>query len=166
MLHVPSFFDVELTDMKGCIVSQNNKHVRMATSITIAQSPGTSVLSSVATKALIDSPKLPLLLSNQQTRLLASYNVLVGFLKRHGIEYIPATAGLFLMVRLSTDSTSLEKELAMASKFEEYGLILGCGYNYHMGETRFGYFRITFAVPRERLELGLCRLALALGLSE
>lgn len=138
----------------------------MATSITIAQSPGTSVLSSVATRALMDSPQLPILFSNQQTRLLASYNLLVAFLNRHGIQYIPASAGLFLMVRLSTDPTSLKKELAMASKLEEHGLILGCGYNYHMDETRFGYFRITFAVPRERLDLGLCRLALALGLSE
>lgn len=87
---------------------------------------------------------------------------MLGFLKFHGIHYIPAYAGLYVWVKLSGSITTWEEESALWEKLSEHGVAVSSGKSYHASEP--GWFRITFSVPPDLLTQGLSRIEAALGL--
>lgn len=94
-------------------------------------------------------------------RLVEQYSFCTSFLKKHSIPYIHSNAGFYLWADLSAfsdrlpGSTPLEKERELNSRLMDGGLHLATSEAF-WGED-CGWFRITFAVPRSVLELGLNR---------
>jgi gliotoxin/aspirochlorine biosynthesis aminotransferase len=94
-------------------------------------------------------------------RLVEQYNFCTSFLKNHSIPYIHSNAGFYLWADLSAFSdrlpgaNPLEKERELNLRLMDGGLHLATSEAF-WGED-CGWFRITFAVPRKVLELGLNR---------
>ena len=106
------------------------------------------------------------------TRLRASYIYTIDFLRRHDIEYIPATAGPFLFAKLCQTVTanepmetsedpsrpSSEDEMLKQLRWKKLALMGGAAYHC----IQDGWFRIAFGVTRKTLDEGLRRLEKAL----
>lgn len=88
-------------------------------------------------------------------RLLLSYKAVIATLECHGVEYIPATAGLCVFARLAPEAKTPDDEIGFQHRLRDSGLLVSSGRAYHIGSARLGWFRITFA-----LEEGVLRRAL------
>ncbi|KAJ5667270.1 PLP-dependent transferase [Penicillium longicatenatum] len=140
----------------GCIVSQENQPLNLH--LGISASLNFSSVSSLIAKAILTSPQLPHLLALSSQRLGKQYKVLTAFLKSRGIEYFPASAGLFVFARLVPDAKTWEEEADMVRRMRDVGVLVGPGKVYHTGEGDKGWFRLTFALKNDILEQGLQRL--------
>ncbi|KAJ9488957.1 hypothetical protein VN97_g4320 [Penicillium thymicola] len=140
----------------GCTVSQNNQPLILH--LGISASLNFSSVSSLITKTLLTSPRLPELLTLSSLRLGRLYMILTVFLKTRGIEYIPASTGLFVFARLAPNATKWEEEAAMVRRLKEAGVLVGPGKIYHTAEGDKGWVRLTFALREDILQQGLQRL--------
>lgn len=86
------------------------------------------------------------------------------FLDRHGITYIPVTAGLFVFARLNPDAKTWEDEAATVAGLANAGVLVSPGRAYHGVEHEKGWARITFAVEPAELRAGLGVIAATLCL--
>jgi DNA-binding transcriptional MocR family regulator len=129
----------------------------------LAASLSVSSLSSLITKSLLTSPQLPQLVDSNSRRLGRLYEILTSCLRTHGLEYFPASAGLFVFARLAPDVTSWEEEADMVRRLREAGVIVGPGRVYYTAEGDKGWVRLTFALPEDRLRQGLQGLLKGLG---
>ena len=94
------------------------------------------------------------------SRLTESYNYTTSILNQHFIPYAPASSTSFIWLNLSrylvqpsTFQAELDLNLRMA---HEARIWLAAGQSF--GAEEFGWYRLTFASPREELEEGLKRL--------
>jgi DNA-binding transcriptional MocR family regulator len=105
-------------------------------------------------------------LKSNRTLLIEHYEICTQFLRAHSIPYIPSNAGFFIWVDLSAyleampGQTKVEKERMMNSKLLDAGVHLATSEAFY-GED-YGWFRITFTVEKDTLELGLKRCGLHL----
>jgi DNA-binding transcriptional MocR family regulator len=103
-------------------------------------------------------------LQNNRTLLIEHYEICTQFLRTHSIPYIPSNAGFFIWVDLSAyleampGRTKVEKERTMNGKLLDAGVHLATSEAFY-GED-YGWFRITFTVAKDTLELGLKRCVL------
>ncbi|KAJ1923229.1 hypothetical protein IWQ60_006009 [Tieghemiomyces parasiticus] len=110
----------------------------------------------------------------------------VAFLQRHGVNYLPSRAGPFLWMDLrpfckrrkdagmmlgagpgldddlEEISVSVDEEIALFDRLMNHGVYLASGRAFHASTS--GWFRLTFALDPTELDLGLQRIAKALGL--
>lgn len=148
---------------QGCIITQANTHIAVGTAL--GANTQTSSLSAIAITGLLRSPELPRLIRLNATRLADAYKTTEEFLIRHGIEYIPVTAGLFVFARLNPHAQTWEDEADTIAKLSDAGLIVSAGRGYHVVSHEKGWARITFAVGPAELRKGLDLIACTLGLS-
>ena len=89
------------------------------------------------------------------------YTVCTRFLQKHSIPYIPSNAGFFIWVNLTEylrtmpGDSDLEKEREMNKRLLDGGVHLATSEAFY-GEDH-GWFRITFTVEKDMLELALQR---------
>jgi len=110
----------------------------------------------------LNFPKLlPSFLITHRERLENQYSRCANFLKAHSIPYIPSNAGWFIWADLSKYSafergnTPLEQERSLTCRLFGEGIYLIPSETFH-GEDP-GWFRISFAVDKHTLEMGLAR---------
>ena len=96
-------------------------------------------------------------------RLSLSYRAIVETLERHGVEYIPATAGLYVFARLAPEAKNLQDEICFQHRLRDSGLLVSPGRAYQIGSERLGWFRITFALEEGVLRRVLDILDCSLG---
>ena len=100
-------------------------------------------------------------LETNRSRLSEHYSICTRILRENSIPYYPANAGFFVWADLSayldgmTGDTDLERETEMNKRLLDGGLHLATSEQFQ-GEE-YGWMRITFAVEKEVLELGLKR---------
>lgn len=138
------------------MVSQQNQ--RLLTGVSLTSSLHTSSLSAVFVTSLLTSVQLPALIALNSKRLSESYRILVGFLQKREIEFIPANAGLFVFARLAKGCRSWEEEAMIGERLKENGVLVSPGRTYHGLEEEKGWMRITLAVPEDTLREGLERV--------
>ena len=95
---------------------------------------------------------------DNKVALATSYRKTTQFLDLHNIDYLPATAGPFMLLNLGSHLTKVnfEQEQALWKRMIHNGIYLSPGFAYHVHQP--GYFRLTFALPWDTLEIGLQRL--------
>jgi aspartate/methionine/tyrosine aminotransferase len=76
-----------------------------------------------------------------------------------GLEYVPATHGLFVFTKLVLGKCTVEMENAAVDKLAKMGLIVKRGQRFTPGEGECGWIRITFAMRPEKIERALAVLA-------
>jgi bifunctional pyridoxal-dependent enzyme with beta-cystathionase and maltose regulon repressor activities len=101
-------------------------------------------------------------MANRQA-LAKSYIKTTDFLKAHDIRFIPAQAGPFFMIdirpvirRLYEREATVADEKRIWHKMVNHGVYLAPSFVFHSKTP--GFFRITFALPWNRLEDGLNRM--------
>lgn len=121
-----------------------------------------SSLASLAVSTILNNPKFLLtFMAVNRKRLAAQYTLCTDFFRHHSIPYIPSNAGIFIWVDLrnyleyQSEHTALEKERGLSRKFMNGGLHLASSESF-FGET-FGWFRITFSLETNILQVGLNR---------
>lgn len=126
--------------------------------MSLTSSLHTSSLSAVFVTSLLTSVELPALIALNSKRLSESYRILVEFLQKREIEFIPAHAGLFVFARLAKGCRCWEEEAMIVERLKENGVLVSPGRTYHGLEEEKGWIRITFAVPEDTLREGLERV--------
>lgn len=103
-----------------------------------------------------------------ESRMTESYNYTTSILKQHAIPYTSASSTSFIWLDLSRylpQPPSFQAELDLNLRMaHEARIWLAAGQSF--GAEAFGWYRLTFASPREELEEGLMRLARLLGTVE
>jgi aspartate/methionine/tyrosine aminotransferase len=107
----------------------------------------------VESAALTDS-MIATLCNQSRPFLEESRDIVVVFLEKRDIEFVPATAGLFIFAKLSL--SSIDSEKALEKKLSKRGIVLASGTGYHCKEP--GWFRICFSFERSKLVTALGRL--------
>lgn len=130
----------------------------MVVGLALAANTQISSLSTIFVTHLLTSPQLPSLVALNSSRLASAYEMLVAFLKKHMIPYIPCNAGLYVLARLAPDAQSWADEAAMATKCKDAGVLLSPGRAYHGPEDAKGWMRIGFSVETSVLQEALRRL--------
>jgi aspartate/methionine/tyrosine aminotransferase len=118
-----------------------------------------SSLTALCTTALLTSPALSRLIQLNSERLLDCYRHLTEFLDSRGIEYIPATAGLFVFARLMPTAKSWDDEASLQQCLRREGVLVSPGRLYHLPSEQNGWFRLTFAIPKDQLTKAVAILA-------
>lgn len=110
---------------------------------------------------LTDSAFMTSYLARNQARLTESYVVVVGFLARLGIPYVPSRGSLFVWMDLSefiTDDTESAEMDLWRELFYGTGVLLTPGVGF--GHTKNGLFRIVYpCVSKAALTVAMDRLA-------
>ena len=114
----------------------------------------------VLQRLLTDTPFMTSYLAENRKRLTEAYVVVVGYLRRLGIPYVPSRGSLFVWLDLSElmkgDSEADELEL-WQDVFRTTGVLLTPGAGF--GHTKRGLFRIVYpCVSVEELEVAMGRL--------
>lgn len=130
----------------------------MAAGIVLASNTQTSSLSAIFVASLLTSPKLPALIALNSKRLGCNYQILVSFLKRHKVSYIPSYAGLFVFAKMAGEAKSWDDEQITMGRLKEVGVLVSAGRGYHGPEKEMGWMRVGFAVEKSRLEKALRRM--------
>lgn len=114
-------------------------------------------------KTLLDSPKLPSLISTNTTRLAEAYSTLSSFFRSRSIPYIPCANGMYIFAQLAVGATSWEEEAELAGKLKEAGVLVSQGKAYHGPEGDKGWMRVGFAVEKDKLVEAVKRMDAVLG---
>ncbi|KAF7128641.1 hypothetical protein CNMCM5793_003492 [Aspergillus hiratsukae] len=141
----------------GCIVSQANPTLLLG--LRLPMSSQVSSLTALCTTSLLTSAKLPQLIQFNSERLLDCYRLLTDFLDSRRIEYVPATAGLFVFARLMPTAKSWDDEAKLKQSLQKKGLLVSPGKLYHLTSGQKGWFRLTFAIPKDQLTEAVAILA-------
>ncbi|KAI0003196.1 pyridoxal phosphate-dependent transferase [Xylariaceae sp. FL0662B] len=139
----------------GCLISQGNPSIRAA--VSLLTYAGVSSASATMITTILTSPKLPTVLSIIGKRLSRSYSVFAKGFKRLGIEFIPATHGLFIFARIRNDIKTKNEEMKLIAVLKQCGILVSPGWLYTDQEKEFGWVRVTFAIPEAMAEDALLR---------
>ncbi|KIA75383.1 1-aminocyclopropane-1-carboxylate synthase [Aspergillus ustus] len=139
----------------GCVVSQANPNLILA--LQLPTSTEVSALTTLCTTALLTSPTLAELVRVNRERLGASYKAITNVLQAHRVQYIPATAGLFVFARLKPNATAKD-ETDFQQRLRITGIVVSPGQAYHIGPENRGWYRLTFALPPAQLQQALAIL--------
>lgn len=86
------------------------------------------------------------------------YEVVLHWLDARNIQYVPATAGVFIFVKFLPQATTADQEYEFATKLERSGVLVSTGSAIHTGPRSKGWFRLVFALPEEQLAEALRKL--------
>jgi gliotoxin/aspirochlorine biosynthesis aminotransferase len=142
--------------LKGCIITQSNPSLR--TGIALLNSTTVSSLPTLATTAILTSPRLPNLLALNRARLASSFAILRSYLLRWDVEFITPTAGLYVFAKLGKDVGTEQEENEMVEKLKREGVLVLGGKQFKAGVEGRGWVRIGFCVGEGMLKEGLERV--------
>jgi hypothetical protein len=84
-------------------------------------------------------------------------------LQRHGINYVPANAGVFLFARITPLARTWEDEAYTIEKFREGGVLRSAGRGHHGPESEKRWARVGFAVEKSLMAMALERIHIVLS---
>nr|QSQ85918.1 aminotransferase [Preussia typharum] len=144
----------------GCLVTQDNKELRMSQAI-LNNAKISNVASVMVTPLLNDIPKLESLVYTNKRRLRKAAQTAVLFAEFHSLDYFVPASGLYIWVRLSSRCSTWDYEEDLVRRCASKGVLVGSGADY--AEARPGWFRVGFAVPEPEFLTGLQRIEEAIG---
>ncbi|KAH0490129.1 hypothetical protein TgHK011_001612 [Trichoderma gracile] len=147
----------------GCLVSQDNKPLRISQAI-LNNAKICNAGTVMVTPMLSDTARLEQLVSLNTKRLRTAARIAIQFAEFHGLSYYKPVAGLYIWLRLSEDCSTFDEEETLVQKCSQHGVFVGSGADY--SEPRPGWFRLTFALPEQKLLEGLRRIEVAVGYKE
>ncbi len=83
---------------------------------------------------------------------------MTSFFTRNYIPYIPSYAGLYVFARVAPYAKSWEKEAMVVQRLKDAGVLVSAGRAYHTLENDKGWARVSFALPKEKLEEAVMRM--------
>ncbi|EAW16184.1 aminotransferase gliI [Aspergillus fischeri NRRL 181] len=145
-------------------------HPDLRLSLAISNHSRVSTFTSLVITALLrDTETVDTILHQNRAALQRSAKLISDFLAFHQIPFVPPAAGVYLWARLGCrsssrpgDEPSWDDEARVNDRFEAAGMSVGAGQGYCASEP--GWFRITFAIPREELVEGLRRIEQVVGM--
>ncbi|KAF7154855.1 hypothetical protein CNMCM5623_003113 [Aspergillus felis] len=145
-------------------------HPDLRLSLAISNHSRVSTFTSlVITELLRDPEAADTILHQNRAALQRSAKLVRDFLAFHQIPFVPPAAGVYIWARLGCGSASWpgcepswEDEARLNDGFEAAGVSVGAGQGYCASEP--GWFRITFALPRNELVEGLQRIEEVIGM--
>lgn len=78
------------------------------------------------------------------------------------MEFVPATAGVFVFARLAPGVRTWEEEAEAVARLRGAGVLVGAGRGFRGGEREKGWVRIVFAGDPAELRKGLDVIAFTL----
>ncbi|KAI9274573.1 pyridoxal phosphate-dependent transferase, partial [Phascolomyces articulosus] len=147
----------------GFIIDQHNEYLRQYLKTTALFSYTSSIMDRLLRNMLEDKEWVDSFFSINQRRMADAYAYATSLLIKHGLNYIPSEAGHFLVV----DATShpkihtIDDEKAVFVALLEQGVYIAPGHIFHTRKP--GYFRLTFTLDRQKLEIGITKLAQVLA---
>ncbi|KAI9658481.1 MAG: hypothetical protein M1831_003919 [Alyxoria varia] len=147
----------------GAFISQNNARLHAAMR-SISKFAWTSSLSDLAWCSILDDQEfLDSYFKLVTSRMTEAYDYCTSAFQNGNISYTVSSSGPFIWLDLSRflKPISLQNERELAWKMIEKGVWLAAGEAYRSEAP--GFFRMTFALPREELEWGMQRLMDSLG---
>ncbi|EGO00738.1 hypothetical protein SERLA73DRAFT_178645 [Serpula lacrymans var. lacrymans S7.3] len=161
----------------GVFVSQSNPMLIETLTVTTIFMVISSVTDTLWSTLLMDESYLPAFITKNQLLLRDAYEYVTSWLRFHNLPYIPSSAGHFLMVDLrpvlsdvdryasllsiTPEHNMRERELALARFLLAHKVSIIPGANCHIAEG--GWFRLTFSVRRDFIDVALGRIETALG---
>lgn len=94
-------------------------------------------------------------------KLSRAAQIAIQFAEFHQLEYYKPVAGLYIWLRLSAECATFDDEEALVQRCSQLGVFVGSGADY--AEPQPGWFRLTFAIPEDKLLQGLRRIEEAAG---
>ncbi|ORY14660.1 1-aminocyclopropane-1-carboxylate synthase 7 [Clohesyomyces aquaticus] len=140
----------------GCTVTQANEE--MTIGLTLSSMYKTSALSTIFVTSLLNSSKLPNLITQNSGRLASAYQKLTALFKKYGVPYIPCNAGVYVFAKLASAAETWEDENTMVAKLKQAGVIVSSGRGYHGPEHEKGWARVGFAVTPSDLDISIQRI--------
>ncbi|KAH3334544.1 hypothetical protein KXW81_004727 [Aspergillus fumigatus] len=145
-------------------------HPDLRLSLAISNHSRVSTFTSLVITALLHDPEAATAILHQnRAALQRSAKLISDFLAFHQIPFVPPAAGVYIWARLGWrsssrpgDEPSWDEEARLNDRFEAAGVSVGAGQGYCASEP--GWFRITFAIPREELVAGLRRIEQVVGM--
>jgi DNA-binding transcriptional MocR family regulator len=130
----------------------------MVCGVAMAANTQVSGLTAVAVVSLLSEPSITdRFIHMNKERLACAYDTMASFLRARKSIYIPAYAGIFVWAKLSSKVNSWDQEAELANVLAEKQVAVSAGKSYAAVEP--GWYRLSFAIKPEQLELGLERLA-------
>lgn len=112
-----------------------------------------SSISTLYLSSLLTWSQLPTLLALNPERLSLSYNILASFLRRHNINFVVPTHGLFLFARLAKKAVTIHDENAFFQDLElRSGIKVAPGGGFSGVEKDVGWARMRFSISVEDME--------------
>ncbi|KAL1956837.1 hypothetical protein VTO42DRAFT_6787 [Malbranchea cinnamomea] len=145
----------------GCIITQGDDYLIAELTKTCKSHMKASSVAFATT--LLSSQGLPFLITMNSARLAESYIRVTSFFLQHGIEYIPASAGLSIFARLAPRAKTWEDEALMVAKLKDAGVLVHAGRDCRGMRKEKGWVRLTFSLQEDRLNEALRRMEVALG---
>ncbi|KAH7303239.1 1-aminocyclopropane-1-carboxylate synthase 7 [Stachybotrys elegans] len=145
----------------GCCVTQGNQP--LVVGLALASNTQMSSLTAIAATALLTSPELPTIMAKNSERLEKAYTKITSMLRGRRIDWMPSN-GPFLFAKLLPDAQD-EDEERLVQACKKAGVSISMGRSYHVLEHEKGWARLNFALPPDRLDEALTRLAVGLDLT-
>lgn len=101
------------------------------------------------------------LVNLNRRRLRRAAQIATQFAEFHSLVYYRPVAGLYIWIRLTAVCNTFDEEEALVRKCSQCGVYVGSGADY--SELQPGWFRLTFAIPEEKLLKGLRRIEEAMN---
>lgn len=149
----------------GVLISQNNPTLINSISNLNLNQIQISSLTDLCFSNLVlsdHSRVLKYYLDENKTRLREAYEYATSRLRSLGIKHEHSNAGFCIMIDLSRylpklcEPDQIKEESCFLKLLNEHKLLIAPGMLYHYPKP--GFFRLTFTVPRDQLNLGLERL--------
>ncbi|EHY54825.1 putative aminotransferase aclI [Exophiala dermatitidis] len=147
----------------SALVSQKNPE--LLKTLSFAGCLQISNLATLSALGILTAPQLPQLISTNKDRLAESYQIMTTFLEQRALEYVPATAGLYVFTKLLPASEVGVSEARLAEILKATGIAVGTGQAYHAGDAARGWFRLVFSMRPQHLRDALIQLGVALDLA-
>ncbi len=146
--------DLALNGLRlGVFVSQNPMVVKAMRYFSTFSNISTLTDYSIRT-LLKDKEWMDQFILENQKRLRSNYECMVSYLKSKGLEYVPASAGFFVWIKIKGIST-LEEEIKKWHEWMDLGVLILPSHGFHSQE--YGWFRILFTLPWSLVQKGLDR---------
>ncbi|KIW37014.1 uncharacterized protein PV06_10647 [Exophiala oligosperma] len=140
----------------AALVSQDNPELLQTVSLTGCLQ--ISNLATLAALAILTSPHISGLIMTSRLELSVCYHMIIDFLERRGLDYIPATTGLYVFTRLLPTGYDRVSESQLSEILKASGILVGTGQQYHAPNAARGWFRLVFSLGTGRLRPALVRL--------
>ncbi|KAF9291318.1 hypothetical protein BGZ68_004406 [Mortierella alpina] len=150
----------------GCLLSPWNSDLLNAMQSIAVFNWMASTTEAMLIKLLEDPATIENFTKTNQKRLAESYTLTVNTLRKHKIPFLPAQGGHFLWIDLRqyipASFVSMASAGDRAAEYLLWRAMLDKGVYVNLGqafmEKKVGFFRLTFSVPLDMLQLGLERM--------
>ncbi|KAJ5389309.1 putative inactive 1-aminocyclopropane-1-carboxylate synthase-like protein 2 [Penicillium cataractarum] len=143
----------------GYLVTQSNPRLRHT--LAVLNRFKVCNVASIAVASLFSNlHTLESILVRGKSRLRIAAEMVGNFMLFHKIAFYSPVAGCFMWVRIGGELATKETDAALFEKFEAAGVAVAAGSKFNGGEP--GWFRLTFALPRDNLIEGLRRIEIAM----